>query len=83
MTLKEGANGETITLQASAPPYVLCRDKVNASDECQIQIQVKKSDFFMLLLRTDCVPFVFVICVCAYVCVCFVLFCFLLHFFLC
>lgn len=42
MTLKEGADGEAITLQASAPPYVLCRDKVNAnvSDECQIQIQV-------------------------------------------
>ena len=41
MMLREGANGETVTLQASAPPYVLCRDIVNLSNECQIQIQVQ------------------------------------------
>lgn len=43
MTLREGDEGQIITLQATAPPYVLCRGKVNASDECSIKFQVRSS----------------------------------------
>ena len=38
-TIGEGEMGEQITVKAFAPPYVLCRGKLYASDECTIEVK--------------------------------------------
>jgi hypothetical protein len=40
VTLTEGREGLEVTLQATAPPYVLCRDHVVDSDQCTIALTV-------------------------------------------
>ena len=42
LTLTEGENGVTMTIYATAPPYVLCRDiNLSNADRCEIQVVVE------------------------------------------
>ena len=38
-TIGEGEMGEAIYVKATAPPYVLCRGKLEAIDQCSIQVK--------------------------------------------